>query len=88
MANAVSQGRAASIRTRGRDRAACASRALHNGIVRVTTHGVTVSVTPHGGGHPSGTGSDPSLSGPFDYTQVKHVRCEGRAGRTRRPGLP
>ncbi|MFF8953369.1 aldehyde dehydrogenase family protein [Streptomyces sp. NPDC014940] len=80
MANAVSQGWAASIRTRGRDPAVHAGRALHNGIVRVTAHGLTVSVTPHGGGRHSGAGSDPSRTGPFDYTQVKHVRCEGAGG--------
>ncbi|MGW5538103.1 aldehyde dehydrogenase family protein [Streptomyces sp. NPDC004009] len=80
MANAVSRGRAAGIRTRGRDRTVRAGRALHNGIVRMTTHGVSVSATPHGGGRHSGAGSDPSLTGPFDYTQVKHVRCEGAGG--------
>lgn len=71
MANAVSQHRAASIRTPGRDSAVRVGRALHNGIVRVTAHGLTVSVTPHGGGRHSGVGSDPSRTGPFDYTQVK-----------------
>ncbi|MGV4987887.1 aminobutyraldehyde dehydrogenase [Streptomyces sp. NRAIS4] len=73
MANAVPQGLAASVWTRDHDRAMRASRALHTGIVWVNTHGTTVSEMPHGGVRHSGYGSDLSLAGLLDYTQVKHV---------------
>lgn len=73
MANAVPQGLAASVWTRDHDRAMRASRALHTGIVWVNTHGTTVSEMPHGGVRRSGYGSDLSLTGLLDYTQVKHV---------------
>ncbi|MFF8432069.1 aminobutyraldehyde dehydrogenase [Streptomyces sp. NPDC016566] len=73
MANAVPQGLAASVWTRDHDRAMRASRALHTGIVWVNTHGTTVSEMPHGGVRHSGYGSDLSLTGLLDYTQVKHV---------------
>ncbi|GAA3047943.1 aminobutyraldehyde dehydrogenase [Streptomyces glomeratus] len=73
MANAVPQGLAASVWTRDHDRAMRASRALHTGIVWVNTHGTTVSEMPHGGVRHSGCGSDLSLIGLLDYTQVKHV---------------
>ncbi|MEU4930083.1 aminobutyraldehyde dehydrogenase [Streptomyces yokosukanensis] len=73
MANAVPQGLAAGVWTRDHDRAMRASRALHTGIVWVNTHGTTVSEMPHGGVRHSGWGSDLSLTGLLDYTQVKHV---------------
>jgi betaine-aldehyde dehydrogenase len=73
LANAVPQGLAASVWTRDHDRAMRASRALHTGIVWVNTHGTTVSEMPHGGVRHSGYGSDLSLTGLLDYTQVKHV---------------
>ncbi|MEU1406670.1 aminobutyraldehyde dehydrogenase [Streptomyces sp. NPDC005728] len=73
MANSVPQGLAASVWTRDHDRAMRASRALHTGIVWVNTHGTTVSEMPHGGVRHSGYGSDLSLTGLLDYTQVKHV---------------
>ncbi|MEU8976504.1 aminobutyraldehyde dehydrogenase [Streptomyces monashensis] len=73
MANAVPQGLAASVWTRDHDRAMRASRALHTGIVWVNTHGTTISEMPHGGVRHSGYGSDLSLTGLLDYTQVKHV---------------
>jgi betaine-aldehyde dehydrogenase len=73
MANGVPQGLAASVWTRDHDRAMRASRALHTGIVWVNTHGTTVSEMPHGGVRHSGYGSDLSLTGLLDYTQVKHV---------------
>lgn len=73
LANSVPQGLAASVWTRDHDRAMRASRTLHTGIVRVNTHGTTVSEMPHGGVRHSGYGSDLSLTGLLDYTQVKHV---------------
>ncbi|MET9574232.1 aldehyde dehydrogenase family protein [Streptomyces massasporeus] len=73
LANGVPQAPAASVWTRGHDRARPASRALRTGIVWVNTHGTTVSEMPHGGVGHSGYGSDLSLTGLLDYTQVKHV---------------
>lgn len=67
------QGLAASVRTRDHDRAMRATRTLRTGIVWVNTHGTTVSEMPHGGVRHSGCGSDLSLTGLLDYTQVKHV---------------
>ncbi|MEU2108796.1 aldehyde dehydrogenase family protein [Streptomyces sp. NPDC019507] len=54
---------AAGVRTTDHDRAMRATRALRTGIVRVDTHGTTVSEMPHGGVKHSGHGSDPSLAG-------------------------
>ncbi|WP_374114655.1 aminobutyraldehyde dehydrogenase [Streptomyces cellostaticus] len=73
LANGVPQGLAASVWTRDHDRAMRAGRALDTGIVWVNTHGTTVSEMPHGGVRHSGHGSDLSLTGLLDYTQVKHV---------------
>ncbi|MFI1280129.1 aminobutyraldehyde dehydrogenase [Streptomyces sp. NPDC020858] len=73
LADGVRFGLAASVWTTDHDRAMRATRALHTGIVWVNTHGTTVSEMPHGGVKHSGYGSDLSLSGLLDYTQVKHV---------------
>ncbi|MFF9179188.1 aldehyde dehydrogenase family protein [Streptomyces sp. NPDC014793] len=73
MANTVPQALAAGVWTRDHDRATRASRALHTGIVWVNAHGTAVSEMPRGGVRRSGDGSDPSLTGPLDHTQVKHV---------------
>ncbi|MFE7773795.1 aminobutyraldehyde dehydrogenase [Streptomyces sp. NPDC057445] len=73
LANGVRFGLAASVWTTDHDRAMRATRALHTGIVWVNTHGTTVSEMPHGGVKHSGYGSDLSLAGLLDYTQVKHV---------------
>ncbi|WP_455361500.1 aminobutyraldehyde dehydrogenase [Streptomyces sp. SYSU K21746] len=73
LANDVRFGLAASVWTADHDRAMRATRALHTGIVWVNTHGTTVSEMPHGGVKHSGYGSDLSLAGLLDYTQVKHV---------------
>lgn len=73
LANGVRLGLAAGVWTTDHDRAMRATRALHTGIVWVSTHGTTVSEMPHGGVRHSGYGSDLSLAGLLDYTQVKHV---------------
>ncbi|MFG2827205.1 aminobutyraldehyde dehydrogenase [Streptomyces sp. NPDC048434] len=73
LANGVRFGLAASVWTGDHERAMRATRALHTGIVWVNTHGTTVSEMPHGGVKHSGYGSDLSLAGLLDYTQVKHV---------------
>ncbi|MEU8589239.1 aminobutyraldehyde dehydrogenase [Streptomyces sp. NPDC048664] len=73
LANDVPQGLAASVWTAGHDRAMRVGRALDTGIVWVNTHGTTVSEMPHGGVRHSGYGSDLSLTGLLDYTQVKHM---------------
>uniref|UniRef100_A0AAU2JLW7 Aminobutyraldehyde dehydrogenase n=1 Tax=Streptomyces sp. NBC_00049 TaxID=2903617 RepID=A0AAU2JLW7_9ACTN len=73
LADDVRFGLAASVWTTDHDRAMRATRALRTGIVWVNTHGTTVSEMPHGGIKHSGYGSDLSLAGLLDYTQVKHV---------------
>ncbi|MFF3247286.1 aldehyde dehydrogenase family protein [Streptomyces sp. NPDC002870] len=73
LANDVRFGLAAGVRTADHDRAMRATRALHTGIVWVNTHGTTESEMPHGGVKHSGYGSDLSMAGLLDYTQVKHV---------------
>jgi betaine-aldehyde dehydrogenase len=73
LADGVPQGLAASVWTRDHDRAMRAGRALNTGIVWVNTHGTTVSEMPHGGVRHSGYGSDLSMTGLLDYTQVKHM---------------
>ncbi|MEU2489683.1 aldehyde dehydrogenase family protein [Streptomyces sp. NPDC007883] len=73
LANGVLLGLAAGVWTTDHDRAMRATRALRTGIVWVNTHGTTVSEMPHGGVKHSGYGSDLSLAGLLDYTQVKHV---------------
>ncbi len=73
LANDVRFGLAASVWTADHDRAMRATRTLHSGIVWVNTHGTTVSEMPHGGVKHSGYGSDLSMAGLLDYTQVKHV---------------
>lgn len=73
LANDVRFGLAAGVWTTDHDRAMRATRALHSGIVWVNTHGTTVSEMPHGGVKHSGYGSDLSMAGLLDYTQVKHV---------------
>ncbi|WP_406304532.1 aldehyde dehydrogenase family protein [Streptomyces sp. NBC_00885] len=52
---------------------ACFAKSARAGIVWVNTHGTTVSEMPHGGVRHSGYGSDLSMAGLLDYTQVKHV---------------
>ncbi|MGW0283884.1 aldehyde dehydrogenase family protein [Streptomyces sp. NPDC003236] len=73
MANTVPQALAPGVWTRGHDRATRARRALHTGIVWVNAHDTAVSEMPRGGVRHSGDGRDPSLTGPLDYAQVKHV---------------
>ncbi|MFD4143213.1 aminobutyraldehyde dehydrogenase [Streptomyces sp. NPDC058572] len=73
LANGVRFGLAAGVWTMDHERAMRATRALHTGIVWVNTHGTTVSEMPHGGVKHSGYGSDLSMAGLLDYTQVKHV---------------
>lgn len=73
LANDVRFGLAAGVWTADHDCAMRATRALHTGIVWVNTHGTTVSEMPHGGVKHSGYGSDLSMAGLLDYTQVKHV---------------
>lgn len=73
LANDVRYGLAAGVWTTNHERAMRATRALRTGIVWVNTHGTTVSEMPHGGVRHSGYGSDLSLAGLLDYTQVKHV---------------
>jgi betaine-aldehyde dehydrogenase len=73
LANGVAFGLAASVWTADHARAMRTVRALRTGIAWVNTHGTTVSEMPHGGVKDSGYGSDLSMAGLLDYTQVKHV---------------
>ena len=73
LANGVAFGLAASVWTADHTRAMSTVIALRTGIAWVNTHGTTVSEMPHGGVKDSGYGSDLSMAGLLDYTQVKHV---------------
>ncbi|MFK0238085.1 aldehyde dehydrogenase family protein [Streptomyces vinaceus] len=88
LANDVRFGLAAGVRTSDHDRAVRATRMLHTGVVWVNTQGAALSEMPHGGVEHSGYGSDLSLSGLLDYTQVKHLMlgapCRTAAGTSQR----